>query len=184
MDDKQELIRQLKNRDERAAGLLVERFGPRLQVAAQLLCRNEADAQDLLSETIQRAFHSIDSFREESSLFSWLYGILLNVSRMADRKVRRSPVVYVERLPEVPADSPPVAQTFDSADLAACLAEALAKLSQEQQDVVLLRYFGELAIRDIAAALNLRDGTVKSRLYYALRLLKEILPKEMNGLGR
>jgi RNA polymerase sigma-70 factor (ECF subfamily) len=183
MSDKQKLIQLLRNKDDTAACLLGERFGSRLYVAARLLCGNEADAQDLVSETIQRAFYSIGSYREKSSLFCWLYGILLNVSRMIDRKARQSPVVYVACLPEVAEDGAAVGQASDRVALANCLAAAVKKLSSDQQDVIFLRYFGELTVREIADSLQLSSGTVKSRLYYALRHLKKHLPEEMNRFG-
>jgi RNA polymerase sigma-70 factor (ECF subfamily) len=179
MKPKQTLVQELKNKDAHAAGLLVERYGPRLRVAARLLCETEADAQDLLCETIQRAFHSIGSFRGESSLFSWLYGILLNVRRMADRKTRGSRLVYVERLPEVPEEAPPVGLAAERASLAACLAKALERLPQEQQDVVMLRFYGELTVEEVAEALRVSKGTVKSRLFYAMRRMRAYLPQEV-----
>ena len=112
MKEHQELVRQLRNGDEQAAVRLVGRYGERLYQAARQLCGNEADARDLMSETIERAFFGIAAFREEAALFSWLYGILLNVRRMKARKDRRSPVIYVARLPEVEEEGAEVGQAF------------------------------------------------------------------------
>ena len=106
-----ELVRRLKDGgDEAAVNLLVERYGPRLLSAATLLCGNAADAQDLMIETLQRAVRAIGGFRETSSLFSWHYGILFNLNRMAWRKRARSRVIYTDTLPEVAADQPDVAR--------------------------------------------------------------------------
>lgn len=181
-NDTRELIRQLKHGEERAADRLVELYGMRLRAAAFLLCGNEADADDLVAETLHAAFFTIGSFREESSFFSWLYGILLNLHRMSARKRGRSRVVYVERLPPVPSADPAVGHALDGESLADCLAGAIGRLSKAHQDVVLLRYYGELKIVDIADVLALKPGTVKSRLFTALRQLKLHLPEEMRGL--
>jgi RNA polymerase sigma-70 factor (ECF subfamily) len=182
-NDNRELIRQLKHGEAEAADRLVELYGARLHVAARLLCGNEADAQDLAAETLHAALFSIGSYREASSFFSWLYGILLNLHRMSARKRLRSRVVYTERLPRVPAGGPAVGHALDSEVLSDRLAGAIAKLPPAHQDVVLLRYFGELKIHEVADRLGLRPGTVKSRLFHALQQLRAHLPREMNLFG-
>ncbi len=178
MKEHQELVRQLRNGDEQAAVRLVGRYGERLYQAARQLCGNEADARDLMSETIERAFFGIAAFREEAALFSWLYGILLNVRRMKARKDRRSPVIYVARLPEVEEEGAEVGQAFDARVTAACVGAAIQRLPPAQQEVVQLRFYGDLRLREIAAALALKPGTVKSRLRKALRLLGKELARE------
>jgi len=176
-----ELVRRLKDGgDEAAVNLLVERYGPRLLSAATLLCGNAADAQDLMIETLQRAVRAIGGFRETSSLFSWLYGILFNLNRMAWRKRARSRVIYTDTLPEVAADQPDVARGLDEAAVADRLAAAIRRLSEAHQEVVVLRYYGELSIAEIAETLRISPGTVKSRLFNATAQLKKNLPPEIH----
>lgn len=182
-NDSRDLVRQLKHGEKGATDRLVALYRARLLVAALRLCRNETDAQDLTAETLQAAVSAIGSFREGASFFSWLYGILLNLHRMSVRKRDRARVVYVERLPSVAAMERAVGHALDGEALADCLAGAIGKLAKVHQDVVLLRYYGELKIADIAAVLALKPGTVKSRLFNALRQLKNILPREMNYFG-
>ena len=182
-NDNRELIRRLKHGDEQAAGHLVELYGRRLRVAALLLCGNEADAQDLAAETLHAALFAIGTFREESSFFSWLYGILRNLHSRAARKRGRSRVVCVERLPRVAAGGRAVGEALDDEERSSRLADAIRKLTPAHQDVVLLRYFGELKIREIADRLELKPGTVKSRLFHALNLLRMHLPEELSLFG-
>lgn len=84
--------------DEAAVRKLVERFGHRILAAAYLLCHDHGEAQDLMIETMQRAVRAISTFRGDSSLFSWLYGILFNLNRMAWRKKARSRIIYTDSL--------------------------------------------------------------------------------------
>ena len=175
-----ELVRRLKQGgDEEAVSLLVERYGRRILTAATLLCGNPTDAQDLMIETLLHAVRGINGFHENSSFFSWLYGILLNLNRMVWRKRSRSRLTYTDELPEVAADMPHVGSGLDSSAVADCLADAVRQLSEPLQAVVVLRYYSEMSIAEIADTLQIRPGTVKSRLFSATAKLKEILPEEM-----
>lgn len=175
-----ELVRRLKQRrDEEAVTLLVERYGRRLLTAANILCGNPTDAQDLMIETLQHAVRGINRFQETSSLFSWLYGILFNLNRMVWRKRSRSRLTFTDDLPEVAADVPPVGSGLDSSAAADLLATAVRQLSEPLQAVVLLRYYSEMSIAEVAETLKIRPGTVKSRLFSATARLREILPEEM-----
>lgn len=180
-ESKHEMIRRLKKGgDEEAARLLVQRYGPRLLAAATLLCGNPDDAQDLMIETLQRAVRGIGGFRERSSLFSWLYGILFNLSRMMWRKRSRSRLIYTDTLPEVAAQDPEAGSALDASLNAQCLAAAIRQLAEPLQQTVLLRYYGELSVAEIAEALEIPPGTVKSRLFSANARLRELLPPELH----
>ncbi len=175
-----ELVRRLKDGgDDETVRLLVERYGPRLLSAATLLCGNSTDAQDLMIDTLQQAVRSIKGFRESSSFFSWLYGILFNLNRVVWRKRSKLPVTYTDELPEVVADEPPIGSRLDSETAADCLAAAVRRLSEPLQSVILLRYYGEMSIDEVAKTLKISPGTVKSRLFSATSKLGEWLPKEM-----
>ena len=176
-----ELVRRLKQGgDDETVRHLVERFGPRLLSAATLMCGNATDAQDLMIDTLQHAVRSINSFRGESSFFSWLYGILFNLNRAVWRKRSRLSLVYSGDLPDVAADVPSVGSELDTKAVAVALAAAVRQLSEPLQAVVVLRYYGEMNIKEIAATLKISQGTVKSRLFSATRKLKELLPGEMH----
>ena len=176
-----ELIRRLKQGgDDESVNLLVERYGTRLLNAATILCGNDTDAEDLMIETLWRAVRSIHKFQETSSLFSWLYGILFNLNRMFWRKRSRSRLVYTDTLPETENDSVHISKNLDAADAAAHLSAAIRQISEPLQEVVMLRYYGEMSIAEIAETLKIKPGTVKSRLFSANAALRKILPEKMN----
>ncbi len=175
-----ELVHRLKQGgDEETVRHFVERYGPRLLAAATLLSGNTTDAQDLMIDTLQHAVRAIHSFREESSFFSWLYGILFNLNRAVWRKRSRHPWLYTDTLPDVPAEGPAVGSGLDAAATADGLAAAIRQLSEPLQAVVLLRYYGEMSIAEVAETLKISPGTVKSRLFSATRKLRELLPEEL-----
>ena len=174
-----ELVHRLKQGgDEETVRHFVERYGPRLLAAATLLCGNATDAQDLMIDTLQHAVRAIHSFREESSCFSWLYGILFNLNRAVWRKRSRHPLIYTDTLPDVPADEPTAGSGLDAATAEDGLA-AVRQLSEPLQAVVLLRYYGEMSIAEVAETLKISPGTVKSRLFSATLKLRELLPEEL-----
>lgn len=175
-----ELVRRLKEGgDDETVRLFVERFGPRLLTAATLLCGNPTDAQDLMIDTLQRAVRGIGRFREKASLFSWLYGILFNLNRSVWRKRERQRLVFTDKLPDVAADTPHAGSGLDTAAAADTLAAAIRRLSEPLQAVVVLRYYGEMSIAEIAETLKINPGTVKSRLFSATARLRELVPEEM-----
>lgn len=115
MDDAS-IIRGLRQGDEEAAVQLVDIYGNQLPRAAYLLCRHETEAQDLIQETLLQAVKSAGCFKETSSFFSWLYGILLNVYRSHIRKQEH--LLYTDEIPEMPADKVDQDDVFDRQDAA------------------------------------------------------------------
>ncbi len=157
---------------------LLDSHGDRLLRSAFLLCGNESDAQDLVQETFVQAIQSQRNFRGESALYTWLHGILLNVCRRHRRKQKR--LIYDEELVLKEIVPPDEAGNLDQDFCAAGLTKALRQLSHVHREVVILRYFEDMKIGDIARETGASVGTVKSRLHYAVRCLEQFVPKEMN----
>ena len=98
---------------------------------------------------------------------------------MVWRKRSRSRLTYTDELPDVAEDVPHVGSGLDAAVAADCLAAAVRQLSEPLQAVVLLRYYGEMSIAEVAETLKISPGTVKSRLFSASARLRKILPDEL-----
>ena len=97
----QGLIELLKRQSEEAFEELVDRFGRRLYQVSFRILRNSQDAEDVVQETFLRAFQAIANFREESSLYTWLYRIACNQALMRLRKQKERTTVPIEPyLPE------------------------------------------------------------------------------------
>jgi RNA polymerase sigma-70 factor, ECF subfamily len=156
----------------------IDSHGDRLLRSAYLLCGNETEAQDLAQETLIQAIKSRSKFRGESAPYSWLHGILLNVCRRHYRKQKR--LVYDEELVLKETFQVDHAQNMDHAYCAATLAKAMQQLSREHREVVILRYYESMKIEEIARQTGVSSGTVKSRLYQAVRYLEQLIPREMN----
>jgi len=128
---------------------------------------NATDAQDVLQETFTYLLRKFPGFELTAAMTTFLYPVVKHLSLAAKEKGRRFNTQ--EDLPEsVAPDSIP---TPDAAR--AELAEALGHLADNQREVLLMRFVDGLTLDEIALALELPSGTIKSRLYRALQSLKD-----------
>lgn len=180
--DQDQLVVALRCRDPLAVRELVDGCGQRLLRSAFLLCGSEVDAQDLVQETFIQALQSIHRFRGQSSIYTWLRAILLNLSRHYHRDRRRLVCDDALARQDIPAPDEGPAR-LDTDDASSALANALRQLSGDHREVLVLRFYEEMKIHEIAAHLRLPKGTVKSRLHYAIAQMRRLLPGEMNLFG-
>lgn len=166
-----EVWQEISKNAEEGARRLVAEYGDRLYAAATLLCRNNADAEELVFRTLARAVDKIAQFRPPGDFFGWLYTILLNFRRMELRR-KKPEIVLVgtpQELPQTGACAPDAA--------ASELREMVRRLPLRIREAVVLKYFTGLSIDEIAGALGIPQGTVKSRLFAGKRLLAGELAK-------
>jgi RNA polymerase sigma-70 factor (ECF subfamily) len=180
--DEEQLVRGLRSREPEAVQELVASCGDRLFRSACLLCGNQAEAQDMVQETLLQAIRAADRFRGGSSIYTWLHGILLNLTRHYHRD--RKWVVYDEELAQ--QETPPSEQAPSGLDVemaSGALTEAMRGLSGPHREVLVLRFYEDMKIHEIAAHLGVSKGTVKSRLHYAIADLQRRVPGELNLFG-
>ena len=158
---------------------LVDLHGERLFRSAVLLCGSEQVAEDLVQESFLRAFRAAAKFRGQSAVFTWLYGILLNVNRKRSRNVFR--LIFTDEPPEREAEAPAGhAPSADADTVAVLVSGALRQLSVKHREVIVLHYYENMPVEDIARQMRVGSGTVKSRLHYARERLRTLLPEELN----
>jgi RNA polymerase sigma-70 factor, ECF subfamily len=178
-DDRQ-LIERLAQNDSAAAEEIVRTYGDRLLRSAYLLCGHRTDAHDLVQEVFVQAVRAAPRYQGKSSAFTWLYGILLNISRHYLRKRSAQKKIFTQRMLKEEIPQEPDGRGGDSKWASAVFTWALHQLSDEHREVIVLRFFDGLKIEQIVDYLGLAEGTIKSRLHYALKELKKILPPDLN----
>ena len=168
-----EAVLRCQEGDREAFHYLVEQYKDLLYGTALLMSRNRALAEEHVQEAFLSAWRGIRGFRRGYPFKPWLVRILVNAV-LANR--RRSSI------PTDPLDeSTQAGNDCDPHDMAEALAgsetirRALAVLNLEHREVIVLRYFADLTIPEVARSLNLRQGTVKSRLHRALEQLRSQL---------
>lgn len=177
----------MAERDEPAEPLPVLEFGRLFDVHAQPLHRYLARrvgrdvANDLVSETFLVALNQRDSYDpERGAVRPWLYGIATNLlhrhTRTEVRALRAHARSAARAAGAESGHDSRVAARVDAAALAAQLARALAKLSEGDRDVLLLTSWAGLDSPEIADALGIPVGTVRSRLHRVRRTLRATAP--------
>jgi RNA polymerase sigma-70 factor, ECF subfamily len=184
-DDELQLIAQCQAGDTEAFNELVNRYRNRAFAMIYNMVRNEQDAWDLAQDGFVKAWKSINRFRGQSSFFTWLYRILMNVTI---DWMRRRQIEGGAEFDDAQAmrDIEPAAVTAPREELAplqrlsdkeirARIDSAIAKLSDEHRVVIILREIEGLEYQEIADTVGCSIGTVMSRLFYARKKLQTLL---------
>jgi len=136
------------------------------------------DAKDLTQIIFTRAYRALGGFRGEASVRTWLFAIARNVIRDFFR--RGNPTTSLEAYMETHGE--PVLPHVELPARTVRLRRALATLPEEFREVVMMFYFEGLSLAEIAEALFLPVGTVKSRLNRARRKLRDLILEMEDGL--
>ncbi|MEK5186197.1 sigma-70 family RNA polymerase sigma factor [Solibacillus sp. FSL W7-1324] len=134
--------------------------------------KNEQDALDIVQESIQKGWLALEKLTNTEQMKSWFFTILVRTAIDFLRKHNRVVLVGDEALQQLPEHD-----TYENLDLQ----QALQHLPLQLREVIVLRYFEDLKIDEVAHILTLPVSTAKSRLYKALRLLKIELEQEDMG---
>src|SRR5450759_5362663 len=149
---------------------------------ATLMLGDRGDAEDATHDAALTAWRRFGDLRERDRFAAWFGRILHNVCRDRLRSRRITPLSLDLELP-TPAStarfaSPDQAEAIVRRD---ALASALRTLTPEHREVVVLRFYFDLTVEQIAARTGSGSGTVKSRLHYALRYLRSALESSPDG---
>ena len=171
-------IARCQDGDRDAFRHLVDRYKDVMYGTAVLMTGNRAVAEETVQEAFLSAWRGIGGFKRGRPPKPWLMRILVN--RVMDRRRKRSiPTVPLADMD--PVGTPSVPDEAGAFEDRTVVRQALAHLVPEQQQVVVLRYFAELTVPEVARSIGVREGTVKSRLHRAMGRLREKL--EESGVG-
>ncbi|MDD5707096.1 MAG: sigma-70 family RNA polymerase sigma factor [Kiritimatiellae bacterium] len=159
---------------------VVETCRPRIYRAACLLLDSACDAEDVTQQVFVQAWHGWGRFRGESEAFTWLYRILLRICarhrrRWWWRKVLPFAGHESQQALANLADNVAGPDGHAAAGDDGCAVRLLlAKLTPKLREILVLRYLEDYSVGDIARALRIPEGTVKSRINYALGVARDI----------
>ena len=176
MRDERELIRRAGQGDQEAFRQLVETSqAPAYRLALRMCGGDAALAEDAAQEAFLAAWRGLPRFRGDSRFSTWLYRLTTNAAiDWLRREKRHRGMDDVTEL-ELPDDGPGPQDQAEQAEAQQTVRRALSRLSEEHRQVLLLRYMQELDYAEIAAALEISEGTVKSRISRAKMRLRELL---------
>ncbi len=180
-EDDHRLIRKATAGDPDAFSLLVERYQQRVFKLISRMVGNREQVEDLVQEVFLKAYRKIDSFRFESSFFTWLYIIAVNTCR---NHYRRFEPFTVPVDPDPDDDVPGVVlrSQFELPDdaahreeMALAVRDALESLPADHREVLVMCDLEGLGYQEIAEVLGIPIGTVRSRIFRARAAMKTIL---------
>jgi len=166
MDSDQELIELVNKGDPDAFEALYRRYRDWVYHLAWRFTGNQQDALDVLQETFTYLLGKFPGFSLTASMTTFLYPVVRHIS-LTIRSKNRPFTTDEEILGELPAPASKETQSSRSE-----LAAVLAVLPDEQREVLLMRFVDDMTLQEIATALNIPIGTVKSRLHHALQRLR------------
>jgi RNA polymerase sigma-70 factor (ECF subfamily) len=175
-----ELVRQARSGDEEAFAGLIRAATPRLLGAARLILRDPDRAQDAVQDALVLAWRNIRALRDPEAWDVWLYRLTVRACTHAARSSRRRDIVELHVDPSDAAES--------SGDFAVRFAERdrlgreLGRLPVDQRTVLVLHFYLDLPISEIADVLDIPVGTAKSRLNRGLAALRSALERERRRL--
>lgn len=146
---------------------LVRRFGPQVVKLAYYHVRDRYLAEDIAQEVFCRAYRNLEKFRNESSYYTWLYRITVNLCR--DMKTS----AYFKRVLPLPS-AEEKAKDYEI-EQGGDVFSAVMQLPEKYRTVISLYYFDDMKTPEIARALGLKEASVRTRLTRARELLRAAL---------
>jgi RNA polymerase sigma-70 factor, ECF subfamily len=154
---------------------LVSAYRPAVFRLALSILDDAAEADEAAQDTFVAALRALGRYRGEAAFTTWLYAIALNVcrGRLRQRRSRRRLVALLQGLLRVqPAVAPPPEASVARGQAQAALAAAVQALPEPQRLVVVLRYYHDLRLGEIAQLLKVSERTVHNRLHAAHQTLR------------
>ena len=170
----EELIRRAQAGDWNAFELLLGRHRTALARTAYLVTRDREAIQDIMQEALIQIWRDLRSYRPYGSFKAWMLKIMLNKARKHYRK-KRVQTVPLEAATEVSGNAERPEEIVEREEQTHRLRRALDLLTADHREVLILRYYNELTVPEIAKALGCREGTIKSRLSRAHSRLEQAL---------
>jgi RNA polymerase sigma-70 factor, ECF subfamily len=175
------LIGRIAQGDRLAMQVLFARHHVRVYRFVLRIVRNEAGAEDLISEVFLDVWRQADRFEGRSAVSTWLLAIarfkaLSSMRRRPDEELDEEAAGAIEDASDTPEVS------LQKKDKSGLLRKCLEQLSREHREVIDLVYYHEKSIEEVAEIVGIPEATVKTRMFYARKKLSELL--KAAGLDR
>jgi len=193
--DDRELVDLARAGDHNAFRLLFERYRRRAYALAYGMLRNSDDALDVVQEAFIKAHRYLDRFEGNSSFYTWMYRIVMNLSIDHIRKAKRArhvdfddalahheenaPVGEESLLPRILGSNPH--KSLARREVREQISEALETLSENHRAVLIMRELDGLSYEQMAEVMKCSKGTIMSRLFHARRNMQKQLIELMGG---
>ena len=164
-----------ENKKDLAFHMLVKKYQERLYWHIRKIVMNHEDADDVLQNTFVKVWKSIDKFREESSLYTWLYRIATNESISFINSNKRRNFMPMNDVSEYLVKNLESDPYFEGDEIQLKLQKAILKLPEKQRLVFNMKYFDEMKYEDMSKILDTSVGALKASYFHAAKKIEEYL---------
>ena len=178
------LIKQMQRGNQSAFEEFYKLTSPKAYFIALKITQNEHDAEDILQESYIKAFEKINEIDTSQNIMSWFLKIVSNKSK--DLLKSRNRLVFedeeetfFEEIPEEKAEFCPE-ENLNQEELRLEVMAAIDELTDEKRACIMMMYFGDMSVKEIAESIEVPESTVKNRLYTARKDLKTKFEKNGN----
>ena len=175
------LVKRAKSGDYQAFDLLVLKYQSRLISTAFKFVKDVQIAEDIVQDSFIKAFNALESFREDSSFYTWIYRITVNTSKnFLVSKKRKSELLNSDLSEEASYEIEPV-ETYSPEDLLQAtqlkkvITETIDQLGEDTRTALTLRELDGLSYEQIADVVNCPVGTVRSRIFRGREVIDEAI---------
>lgn len=173
-----ELMRRVQAADETALGALMERWERPVKAVIARLVMNSTDAEELAQETFVRVWQHRERYQRDRPVKPWLLGIAVNLARNRLRWWKRRPMVSLDEWTELPAsdiDESAGASKLERSERAEAVRQAIAALSPDYREAIILFEYEHMSYADIASTLGISSKAVENRILRGREKLKSAL---------
>lgn len=174
MDNLSDLILKAQKGDKDAYGKIYNLFYQRIYRYCSFNTRKAEVAEDICQETFLKAWKSLPSFSQKGGSFqAYIFKIARNLIIDASRKKKELPLVGIEI-----ESNEHLEEKLEKQETAGKIKRALAKLKEDERQIIILRYFEDLSTREVAKAAGLKEGNLRVRLHRILKKLEGIIEND------
>ncbi|HMK38240.1 MAG TPA: sigma-70 family RNA polymerase sigma factor [Bacteroidota bacterium] len=175
-----ELVQEVRNGRRQAFTELMRRYQERVYWVARRIVGSHDDADDVVQEAFVKAYLALGEFRGDSSFYTWLYRIAVNLSLNALRKRQLLSYLHESDLLGriLPSKDDP-GKDLENSETESALQRAVATLPEKQKAVFVMRYYDEMTYEEIGRVLKTSVGGLKANYFHALRKVREFLRHEI-----
>jgi len=169
-------IKKLLNTDaEKAFRIIVDRYGSKLYWHIRRLVIIHDDADDALQNTFVNAWKNLGAFRNESSIFTWLWSIATNEALTLIRKREKNRGVSLDDLDSIFANSIEGSTYFDGEEASVKLQNAILRLPEKQRIVFNMKYFDDMSYGEMSEILGTSEGALKASYHHAVKKIEHYI---------
>lgn len=172
-----DFVKQMKQGDICGFDIMYEKYKNQAMHMAYLIAGNYADAEDILQEAFVKCYCNISELKENDKFQPWFFQLLTRTAwRYCKKRSKEQPVEEifdVQSMKQINVEGSALDQIMQR-ERTNVLCKAIGSLSMKQRTVVVLYYYNQMSIQEMAKVMKCKEGTVKSRLFVARNQLRKI----------